>query len=181
MKADHRIKDLWDRYDLPEYKRTHCLLVARVAEFLADRITKHDLRVKVDKKILLAAALLHDIDKNIPKLPGEKHPDAGVRVLKEEGMDNVAGLVASHPLHLIINPETAPKTWEEKILFLSDKMVKTAVISVDERFKLWRSEDMDQSARDILALSYPRVKDLEAEIRSAGIDPVQLALLGQML
>ena len=157
--SEEKAKALWDKYELPEPKRRHVTLVAKVAEFLADRIG-----VPVNKPLLQAAALLHDIDKNATKLPGEKHPDAAVRILREEGMGEVADLVSKHSLHSIFDPALVPKTWEEKLLYLADKMVKYEVITVDERFKLWRDEHLPREAQKVLDRAYPKAKELEAEI-----------------
>lgn len=161
-----QIFDLWKKYDFPENKRLHSELVAQVAIFLAEKLLIVNKQLSLNMKLLKAAALLHDIDKNIPKLSGETHPDTGVRVLKEEGMGEVAELVKSHPLHLIINPQTAPKTWEEKILFLSDKTVKYQIVTVDKRFDLWNREHMSPKEQEQLDLAYPKVKELEKEIFS---------------
>ncbi|MBI5619911.1 hypothetical protein HY950_03045, partial [Candidatus Gottesmanbacteria bacterium] len=81
-----------------------------------------------------------------------------------EGMEEVAALVKAHPLHAILDPLTAPKTWEEKILFLADKMVKYKIIGVDGRFALWNAEHLPAGQQAILDASYPKVKELEKEI-----------------
>lgn len=167
-------KALWDKYHLPTYKQQHVELVGRVALFLARKLSKA-LHIYVNEKLILAGALLHDIDKNIPLLPGEAHPDTGVRILREEGMDEVAKLVKTHPLHAVLDPAIAPKTWEEKVLFLADKMVKLDIITVDKRFFLWRKELMPEEAKHILAAAYPEVKKLETEIFDrTGIRPEQV-------
>jgi HD superfamily phosphodiesterase len=159
-------KKLWDIYQVPESKRRHLALVAEVANFIASRMREGGSGKQINIPLLTAAALLHDLDKNVHKLADERHPDAAVRILKKEGMTETANLVASHPLHLILDPATAPRTWEEKILFLSDKMVKYEIITVDERFKLWNAEHMPEAQRRILDGSYPKVKALETEIFS---------------
>ena len=136
------ITAIWNKYKLPEYKRNHCLWVAKVANFLAEKIMASKKNIKINTKDLITAALLHDIDKNIPKLSGENHPDAAVRILKQEGFGaGIVSLVASHPLQMIISSTMDKLTWEQKILYLSDKMVKHEVITVDERFKLWNQEN----------------------------------------
>lgn len=152
-------KSLWDKYQLPENKRRHVELVAKVARFLASKINE-----PINLPLLIAGALLHDIDKNAEKLSGERHPDAAVRILKEEGTPEVANLVKTHPLHAILDPSIAPKSWEEKLLYLSDKMVKFEIITVDERFKLWNDEHLPPPEQDILNRAYPKAKELEEEI-----------------
>jgi HD superfamily phosphodiesterase len=170
-----QVSGLWDKYHLPPQKRIHAALVAKVAVFLAGRSERKN---QINMPLLEAAALLHDIDKSIPKLPGEEHPDAAVRVLREEGMEEVAGIVKTHPLHAILNPLIAPATREEKLLFLADKMVKYEILTVDRRFALWREEDLSKEVRAMLDLSYPEVKRLETEVfTGTGILPETVAKL----
>ena len=161
--TEDQVKQLWEKYGLPERKRRHVALVARVAGFLAQQIDKAT-KQQINKPLLQAGALLHDIDKNIPRLPGEQHPDAGVRILRKEGMGEVADLVKTHPLHAILDPAIAPKTIEEKLLFLADKMVKHEVIGVDARFALWRDEHLPTAEQEVLDAAYPKVKELEKEV-----------------
>lgn len=156
-------KKLWQTYSLPKQKQLHVSIVAQVSRILAEHIERA-LGICIQKDLLFASALLHDIDKNIPKIEGERHPDAAVRILCDVGMDEVAHLVKTHPLHAILDPTIAPKTWEEKILFLADKMTKYDVISVDERFRLWKEEPLSQEERELLDTAYPKVKELEQEV-----------------
>lgn len=165
-------KILWDVYALPEPKRIHCTLVAQLAVWFARELVKADPTITIDIPLLEASALLHDIDKAVTRLPGERHPDAAVRVLRERGLEEVADVVRTHPLHAILDQTISPKTWEQKILFLSDKMVKYSIGSVDERFGLWRAEHLPSDAVTILDQSYPKVKLLESQICSMiGISP----------
>jgi len=153
----NQAKALWEKYRLPQQKRIHVSRVAHVAMFLATKIP-------VNMKLLLAAALLHDIDKAAPRFPGERHPDTAVRILREEGMGEVADVVLTHPLHAILDPAITPKTWEQKLLYLSDKMVKYDIVGVDRRFALWNAEHLPPEEQKILDLSYPKVKELEQEV-----------------
>jgi hypothetical protein len=107
---------------------------------------------------------LHDIDKAIRKLPGERHPDAAVRVLRAEDMNEVADVVKTHPLHAILDPRISPKTPEQKILYLADKMVKYDIVGVDKRFALWAAERLPPEEQRILDESFPKVKKLEQEV-----------------
>jgi HD superfamily phosphodiesterase len=184
--TEKQAKQLWDTYNVPENKRRHLLLVSRVAEFLARRLMAQSVShvggnhqaIVINTQLLVAAALLHDIDKNIEKLPGERHPDTAVRVLCELGMNEVASLVKKHSLHMINDPKTAPKSWEEKVLFLADKMVKYDVITVDKRFDLWQQEAIPEEGRQQLEMAYPKVKALEHEIFTIlSLDPSEVARL----
>lgn len=155
--TEKQAKKLWEKYILPEKKRIHVALVAKLAMYFATKI-------HVNKKLLLAAALLHDIDKKTPKFSGEKHPDAAVRILREEGMNEVANVVKTHALHSILNVEISPKTWEEKLLYLADKMVKYDIVGVDKRFALWNEEHLPSQDQEILDACYSKVKKLEQEV-----------------
>ena len=168
--TEEQCQKLWDKYQLPENKRVHVGLVAKVAKFLARKCQmlnppagRAGAKCKINTELLMAGALLHDIDKNAPKFPGEKHPDAAVRILREEGMGEAADLVKTHPLHAILDPAIAPKTIEEKLLFLADKMVKYEVIGVTARFALWNDEHLPDTQQVILDAAYPKVKKLEKE------------------
>jgi predicted hydrolase (HD superfamily) len=175
--SNDQITALWDKYRLSKEKRLHVILVDRVALFFAKNIQEKTL-LAIDEKLLHAAALLHDIDKAVPPIRGEIHPDTAVRILKSEGMGEVAGLVRKHPLHAICDPTIAPATWEEKLLFLADKMVKYEILTVDKRFDLWRAEDLPAEGKQLLVRSYPLVKKLEKEILGLiGIQPDDVARL----
>lgn len=163
----------WDTYNLPDAKRGHCALVARVAQVFAHALTAKGIPVNAD--LVAAAALLHDIDKSVPKLPGERHPDGAVRILTDEGMGEVAALVRTHPLHAIVDPALFPTSWEQKILYLADKMVKQEVVGVDGRFALWRAESLPPQAIAILDACYPKVKALEKEFTDIlGLTPQEM-------
>lgn len=170
---------LWKTYNLPKQKCVHVQLVCDVALFLADKIQHLHPEIAINIPLLQAACLLHDIDKAIEKLPGERHPEGAVRVLKEHGYTEVADIVKYHSVHFIASEETAPHTIEEKLLFLADKMVKYEVITVDKRFDLWLAEeDLPEKEKEILRSVYPKVKQLEAEIfNSIGIVPQDVAQL----
>jgi putative nucleotidyltransferase with HDIG domain len=155
--TEEQAKALWEKYRLPKQKRIHATLVAHVAKLFAKKIP-------VDTTLLSAAALLHDIDKTAPPKGGERHPDTAVRILHEENMDEVADVVVTHPLHAILDPTISPKTWEQKLLYLADKMVKYDIVGVDKRFAMWNDENLPPQEQKILDASYPKVKELEQEV-----------------
>ena len=157
---------LWEKYHLPEKKRVHVTLVAHVCEFIGMKVNEISKKTVVDLQLLSMAALLHDIDNGVEFLPGEHHPDAAVRILRSEHMETVAEIVKTHSLTSVLNKEIVPKKWEEKILYVADKMVKYEIITVDKRFALWRNESLPLSAIRSLDQCYPIVKNLELEVFS---------------
>jgi len=156
-------QSLWITYHLPQKKQRHCQLVACAALYIATKLQEKE-HVPIRTDLLLAGALLHDIDKDIPQTPGEQHPDGAVKLLHQLDMEEVAQLIKTHPLHAILDKSIAPVSLEEKILFLSDKMTKNDIIGVDKRFALWRGEHLPEKEQAILNASYPKVKQLEQEL-----------------
>jgi putative nucleotidyltransferase with HDIG domain len=153
-------------------------MVANVALQIARKCKEHGAAVQIDEHLLEASALLHDIDKNIEKLPGETHPDAGVRILKQEGMDEVAEVIRTHQLHMICKDITAPKTIEQQLLFLADKMTKYECIGIEKRFSMWKKEDYDAQSQKNLDEAYPKVCALRDDIlKVAGISEEELIQL----
>lgn len=176
--TEEQVKALWNTYHLPEKKRLHVTLVARVAIYISKKCQMLNAKCQINDALLRAAAFLHDIDKAALWLPGERHPDAGVRILHQHGYGEVADVVKTHPLHAILSEDTAPKTWEQKLLYLADKMVKYEIITVDKRFALWQKEDLSPDAVGILDASYPLVKNMEKEIFDLlGVDAAAVAKL----
>ncbi len=164
--TDRIVYMLWEKYALSSKKRVHVTLVAKVADFLACRLSASFSDIHIDLSMLRTAALLHDIDSNVQFLPNETHPDAAVRILRQEGLNEVANIVKTHSLYAILDAGIMPKKWEEKVLYLSDKMVKYEIITVDERFALWKNEQLPRESIEKMNLCYPMVKKLETEIFS---------------
>ncbi len=159
---------LWDKYQLPEKKRVHSQIIADTASLIGKKLIKRGISLNLE--LLTAACLLHDIDKAVAKNPGERHPDSAVRILKDEGLNEIAEVVRTHSLHCILNTETKPASWEQKVLYLVDKMVKQELVGVEKRFALWYAERLPPQARIELDASKPLVKKLEQEIfTTAGI------------
>ena len=78
----------------------HSAAVADVAAFLAQKIEEQGHAISTS--MVEAAALLHDIDKALPKsdpLKGLGHADAGAHWLSDKGYGELSGAVAAHPGH----------------------------------------------------------------------------------
>ena len=118
--------------------------------------------VKVNRDLVSAAALLHDIKK---LEPGE-HEIEGADYVESLGYPEVAVLIKKHGLKHCHEDDFKPKTWEEKIIFYSDKRVKNdKVVTVDERFEYikerYKSEDVEKEIKLTKAIE----KELLGKIR----------------
>jgi len=108
----------------------HSLIVKRFAMEIADDLDKNG--VKVDKELVAAAALLHDIMKMEAQVC---HGIEGGEFLRRKGFHEVASVVEKHCLINLKDPAFIPKTTEEKLLMYADLRVGTGtVISLEERF-----------------------------------------------
>jgi len=108
----------------------HSLVVHKFALDLAGDLEKRG--VRVDKELLAAAALLHDIMKMEAQVC---HGIEGGEFLRKKGFHEIASIVEKHCLINLDDPELVPKTTEEKLLMYADLRVGTGrVISLDERF-----------------------------------------------
>jgi HD superfamily phosphodiesterase len=160
-----RCHDLWDTYTFPVIKRKHVNAVLSVATAYGRHIEKNNPEIILNWPLITAGCLLHDIDKAVEKLPGEKHPDASVRILKGEGCDEtLLRLVKRHSLHMIFDQSNHPETLEEKLVYLSDKSAKYEPIGIEKRFELWNKEHMTEESQSLLKQSYQKVVALRDEL-----------------
>ena len=107
----------------------HCKAVCIVAEEIADKLIKKG--IKVNKKLVIAASLLHDIERE-----KKNHVVEGANLLRKMGFQEVAEVMSKHSLYKIENPLQQPNTYEEKIVFYADKRAKNdKIVSMDERFR----------------------------------------------
>jgi putative nucleotidyltransferase with HDIG domain len=112
---------------------SHCKAVSTFAVSVAEKIGK---KIKVNKQLIEAAALLHDIEKMRPS-----HVRAGHDFLLSKGYKEVAIVVKKHGLENFDDESYHPKTTEEKIVFYADKRVRdTSIVSLDERFEYIRKK-----------------------------------------
>jgi uncharacterized protein len=151
------IQKLFTDYHTPHHVVEHCTVVAHVAKFLAEKAVDVDL--EVDLQLVVASALLHDIVRYVDfhlfdpadfsikptqedisfmqklrkKYEKTHHADAGAEILKEEGFDDIAHIVAQHKFTQI---SEGFDSFEARIVYYADKRVKhTEVISLQDRLE----------------------------------------------
>ena len=107
----------------------HSKTVCKVAEDIAEKLIRKG--VKLNKKLVIASALLHDIER-----AREHHVVEGVKLLKNLGFPDVAKVIKKHSLYKLQQKNRQPHSWEEKIVFYADKRVTgDKIVSLEERFK----------------------------------------------
>jgi len=108
----------------------HSVQVCRVALFLVDRLRETGL--DLDRGMVQAASLLHDITKTRSFQTGEMHTETGGRLLKDRGFFEVGEIIRQHvKLDSYFSAE-APD--EAEIVNYSDKRVlHDRIVSMAER------------------------------------------------
>lgn len=116
--------------------------------------------ISVNKDLVAAGALLHDLKKLSPN----DHVIEGFEYIKSIGFPEVAEIIKKHGLAHLDNPDFAPVTWEEKIVFYADKRVKNdRIVSVDERFayikQRYKKDDVENEMEFTKKIGYALLGD----------------------
>ncbi|MCS7118602.1 MAG: TIGR00295 family protein [Archaeoglobaceae archaeon] len=150
------VEKLWNKYDLEGPVREHCKKVMEFALRIAERAEKNGL--KLDKKIILFGALLHDIGRAITHDPFQ-HFLKSAEILRNEGLEEEivriverhfsAGITAkeAEKLGLPIK-DYIPETLEEKIVSFADNLTFGSEIKNFKSF-LERLERIDLEKPDL--------------------------------
>jgi HD superfamily phosphodiesterase len=170
--------------DPPPWAVRHARAVAEVAGWLAARIDA--LGTPVDRPLVEAAALLHDVDKILPPddparaLP---HGDGSAAWLSARGHPELARAVANHPVTRLAD-EARYRTWaafasrEERIVAYADKRAGQRLESMDARFASWRRRYPAGWDEATLNRVRARAARLEADVcRAAGVRPEEVRRL----
>ena len=110
---------------IAEPLRRHGRSVAAVARTIATRLS--DRGVRIDRQLVIAASLLHDIAKGEPG-----HAEVGASIVASLGYPAVADIIRQHMAMSFDG--TTPN--EASIVFLADKLVRAdRRVSLEERYK----------------------------------------------
>ncbi len=121
--------DLMARYGMLPNIVAHSRQVMRVALAIADNMGNG---AAVDRDLVMAAALLHDITKTRALETKESHDRTGGTLLRELGFPRVGEIVEQHVILTGFDPEATLS--EREIVNYADKRVMhDRVVSLDER------------------------------------------------
>jgi putative nucleotidyltransferase with HDIG domain len=108
----------------------HSLQVCRVALLIADRLEEGPLRLNRD--LIQAAALLHDITKTRSFTTGENHAQSGEGLLGELGFPEVGYIVGRH-VRLDRYDAGQPIAEVEVVNYADKRVLHDRVVSLEER------------------------------------------------
>lgn len=121
---------LLSRVDMPDHIRNHSKLVCEVALVLTDGLIAAG--IDVNRKLVRASALLHDITKPRSFATGENHAQTGGQYLAKLGYPEVGEIVRQH---VMLDQYFAAATPDEaEVVNYADKRVlHDKVVPLDER------------------------------------------------
>ncbi|HPH94790.1 MAG TPA: HDIG domain-containing protein [Anaerolineaceae bacterium] len=121
--------------EMPVNLLKHSQAVAQVAYRLALWLKQSGLR-SLNPVLAHRGGLLHDLDKLSSRETGDRHGELSQRLLDNWGQPELGLIARRHLMDRILNPEEAPATWEEKLVFFADKLVEGyAVVPLNARFE----------------------------------------------
>lgn len=141
----------------------HVQMVAGLAYFLAAQMLQQGL--PVDPVLAHRGGLLHDVAKlSANRLPGgPDHGQAAAQHLLKRGQPALAEIANRHLLFCIQEPERAPRSWEEKLVYFTDKLVEGgSVVPIPARLQALAGR-YPRDAQQIMDVE-PALNDLQAEI-----------------
>jgi HD superfamily phosphodiesterase len=151
----------YDRYAYPDWLRTHSRLVGAIGAVLAKaRAAAGD---RVDAEAVALAAHLHDIGRS-PLLAGDprEHNELSALILAAEGLPACVEPARRHAIYTVLDPATAPRTTEEKLVYIADRRGGMRIQTIEDRAK-------DTAARhpkytDEVARAIPMALAIEREV-----------------
>jgi hypothetical protein len=189
------IKFLYRKYHLPVHVIGHILKVTGLTLYLTKKLNAKG--INVNERLVRDAALLHDLIKvcdfksydpkgfigkvtssdlakwqQLRATYGGLGHERGMSVILENmGQSKIAEVVRKHRYDSLLSPD-APRTWEEKIVYYSDKRVMhDRVVSLNDRLEDGRRRYQGSLPLDDSNIHQALTK-LENEICStAGINP----------
>ncbi len=162
------ILELFRELKLQDIICQHSLSVAEKALNIANKIKN----VEINKDLIEIGALLHDIGRL--KTHGFDHALIGGKILRERGMPKEIGRICETHILGGLDKEDAkalglpekdylPKTIEEKIVCLADKMMAgTREVTIKRRFDRWFRK---YGKSKILMKSKKRIEEIQREIK----------------
>jgi len=145
--------DILNKNKTPSNVIEHCKTVCKLAEDIAEQLIKRD--IKVNKQLVIAAALLHDIERVKPN-----HIVEGTKLIKNMGFPEVSEVVKKHGLYKLGDENVQPSTVEEKILFYADKsVIGNKIVGVKKRI-----EDLEKRYNKRFNKELECTKKIEEEV-----------------
>jgi 5'-deoxynucleotidase YfbR-like HD superfamily hydrolase len=163
----------FERYRYPDWLVAHSRVVGAIAEVLVAGRRRG--APKIDADAVVLAAYLHDIGRS-PLLDGDAR-DHNIRsglVLAAEGERACVELARRHAIYTVLDPELAPRTAEEKLVYVADRRGGQSVESLQERARDTARRNPEYAAD--IERAIPLAQAIEREVfRDVSFAPDELA------
>jgi putative nucleotidyltransferase with HDIG domain len=121
--------ELMAKYSMLPNIVEHSIQVMHVSLAITDNLKRG---VSVNRDMVVAAALLHDITKTRSLVTKERHDASGGELLRELGFPSIAEIVEQHVIIQNINMQGSLE--EREIVYYADKRVlHDTIVAIDER------------------------------------------------
>jgi putative nucleotidyltransferase with HDIG domain len=128
----------------------------------------------VDPLLAHRGGMLHDLGKLSSRKFGMDHGEYAARLLIERRQPALAEIARRHMLGTLLDPQNAPCTWEEKLVYYADKLAEGGnIVTTGERLKALKlrysqeNDQMDQYAIPLQALE-------QSICARLGLNPLEL-------
>ncbi|MCK9229084.1 MAG: HDIG domain-containing protein [Syntrophales bacterium] len=115
-----------------EHIAAHSIQVCRVAATLADLLA--DRGIILNRSLVVAGALLHDITKSRSIETGENHAATGSEFVRSLGYPEVSRVVAQH-VRLVEQADGTPVREEEIVHYADKRVIHTRIGSLADRLR----------------------------------------------
>jgi hypothetical protein len=151
------------RYGYPEWLETHSRLVGAIAEALVEARRRG--AAPIDAEAAVLGAYLHDIGRS-PLLAGDPrdHNVLSGIVLAAEGLGACVELARRHAIYTVLDPDLAPRTAEEKLVYVADRRGGQQVEALEVRAEHTARRNPEYAAE--IRRAVPLAKVLEREVFS---------------
>ena len=142
----------------------HSRQVMRVSLVITDNLKNG---VSINRNLVMAAALLHDITKTRSLETREPHDQSGGELLRELGFARIGEIVQQHVILLNFNPQE--KLEEREIVHYADKrVIHDRIVSLSERVEdLIKRYGTSEEMRNLIRQNESNVYAIEKKIAGA--------------
>ncbi|MEW6525403.1 MAG: HD domain-containing protein [Spirochaetota bacterium] len=120
---------LLQQYDVLPNVLEHSLQVHKVACAIVDHLNGS---VAINRDLVCAAALLHDITKSRALKTGEKHDITGKELLESLGYPEIADIVGQHVFLRDASP-TSPLNEADIVYYADKRVMHHEIVTIDKR------------------------------------------------
>lgn len=147
---------------MPAHIQAHSLMVCRVALVLADGLISAGLTL--DRELIRAAAILHDITKPRSFKTGEYHAQTGGQYLAELGFFEVGEIIRQHVILDAYHENQSPG--EAEVVNYADKRVlHDRIVPLDQRMEYIRDHYANTDTyRKLLMVLWQQTRSLEKRL-----------------